>query len=210
MNLSRELRVTFGALPSRLLVAGGEPDGIEFSGPPDPVVLEAQRKSREESLRRDAEENARNLAIDRDRKFDASVAAISVLARDVRAELEAELIAVEPELAKLAFRVAERALRRSLVADPMLLAPAIEDAMKRLRAGLDEPSLVTLVVGADAAERFTAAFSADSGAPVRVVTDAAFEPGRFEVRCDIRRVRHSVSRELETVATLLSTEGDKV
>lgn len=204
MNLSPELRVKFATLPSRLLIAGEASCGVEFASV-DPVAQRAAAERLERARRLEAEERARAESALRDRRFEDAVKSVAELSRTLRDELSRELTALEPEFARLALRIAERAVRAKLENDPLLLSPAIEGAMKRLRAGLDEPALVSLHVAASDAERFAAEF-ASHGAPVRVVPESSFEPGRFEARCDIRRIRFSVSRELESLATGIETE----
>lgn len=197
--------MTFATVPSRLIVEGGEPSGVEFRRI-DPAALRAAAERAESERRRELEERTRREEADRERRFADAVKAVAELSRAMREQIERELAALEPEFSRLALRIAERAVRTGLQNDPLLLLPAIERAMKSLRAGLDEPALVSLHVAQSDAERFAAAL-ANHDPPVRVVSEAGFESGRFEARLDIRRVRFSVARELENVGAMLETPG---
>jgi flagellar biosynthesis/type III secretory pathway protein FliH len=212
--LSLELRVEFALAPARLSVAGGAPSSVEFENAEARARSASAAESRarterfaqlraERARRRAAREAARH-------RFEAALERLETEAESLAARLDAELTAAAPRLVELARRVAETVLKRSLEADPLLLLPAIERAISRVRADLDAAKSVELRVRSEEVARFEAALA---GRPrsrgVTVVADDSLEGCDWQVRCDVRRIRYALATELERLGTSLDEAEDR-
>ncbi len=200
--------IHFDRLPIRLKVAGESQSVVDFVPELDESGKARVREEAERRARAEAEAAAQRADVDRNKRLEAGIAALVASAQHVRSELTAEIAAMEPELAKLSFAIAARALKTSMEGDPLHLLPAIENAIAKLRAGLDDADVVTVHVAASDVERITAAVGPSyADGKVRIVAEAGYEPGRFEARCDIRRIRHAIASELASIAAELAEDG---
>lgn len=136
-------------------------------------------------------------------RLEKSVADLARAASELKRELAEELDAARPAMASLALAIAERALVKNLADDPLLLLPAAERAVERVKMGLDAELVVEVRTSPAAAQAFEVAVLGRQDGALRIVADPTLPDGTVEARIDVRRVRHSVTAVLSDVRRTL-------
>lgn len=208
--MSPEHRIRFGDLPRSVHLEGAEP--IEFTPrPPTPTPEEMERRSlvAELAALRAQVEATKQADAELRSRLEKSVADLARAASDMKRELVEELDAARPAMASLALAIAERALVKNLADDPLLLLPAAERAVERVKMGLDAELVVEVRTSPAAAQAFEVAVLGRQDGALRIVADPSLQDGTVEARIDVRRVRHSVTAVLSDVRRTLDPNDAK-
>ena len=202
--MSPEHRIRFGDLPRSVHLQGAAP--IEFTprpAPPTAEELERRALAAELAALRAEVEATKQADAELRARLEKSVADLARAASEMKRELAEELESARPAMASLALAIAERALVKNLADDPLLLLPAAERAVERVKMGLDAELVVEVRTSPSAAQAFEVAVLGRQDGALRIVADPTLPDGTVEARIDVRRVRHSVTAVLSDVRRTL-------
>lgn len=140
-------------------------------------------------------------------RFDRVMTRLEAEAARLPSSVAEALVALEPDLVRLALAAASRVLRRRFDEGAEELGRLVADALHRITRGIERTEPVKVLVHPDDREALAAAVGERKA--VEFLADEDRAAGTVEVRCGLRRIGLDVAREIDRLADRLLGDGGR-